>query len=386
MKLKRMHLSLILFSFFLVFIFCGKAPQLKADHVFQLGELNPQTERLGVFNSFKHHLLVIAITKKNSSPFDCQPNRYIFYNYKKETYFEILAGNLKINSDYSQLIKTRIHTMVGSAPQETSDWKMDVQDLLSRMNISSSTMEKGKMAGADGTIFCWQQPEIVNLKTRFEKPFPFLAANLCKFAWCSELYWTGSNQVRFWVQINPKELHLIQLDTQSGAYQYKKKSSTFLKKKFVQLNAPRDNLVTEKNLDDGSFTVSSHAKRSVKLLWKKQKNGKIKIQLIRAKKNSIAGKRTRNKIKVLLKEKKIAEAYQLLKFGFWLSPDDKEMKMERLRVYASLLMTDQFITSLKEDFSDDQRFDACKQLHVDQSLKNLWKQKSFINLFKQTCP
>ncbi len=384
MKSIRLLLKLFPLLVFTTFIFV--IPQLKANFVFQLDEINPEAERLGVFNSFKHHLLLVAITKKNRSPFDCQPNRYIFYDYKKEKYFEILAGNLKISSDYTQLIKTRIHTLVSAAPRENAEWKKNVEALLGKMNISSQTMEKGKSASTDGSVYCWQQPETIKLGDRFEKPFPFLAANLCKHAWCSELYWTSPDQVRFWVQINPKELHLIQLNTQSGVYQYKDKSTTFTKKSYVQLNAPRDNLITDKNRDNGSFTLSSRSKKSVRLSWKKQKNGKIRVELTREKENKLAGKKVIRQIRDLLKEKKYAEAFQLLNFGSWLSPGDENMKTERLRVYASLLMTDKFIQSLQDDFSDEARFNACKKLHVDDSMRNLWKQKNFTTLFKKTCP
>ena len=169
MKPKQLLFITLLFS--LVISIQTGFSDVKADDFLTLDEINPETSRLGVFNSFKHRLLLVAITKKNNSPFDCQPNRYIFYDYKKEKYFEILAGNLKISSDYSKMIKTKIHTIVSTAPDNSTEWKENVKNLLEAMNISSETMEKGKSLSTDGTAACWQQPALVDLSSGAEKAF-----------------------------------------------------------------------------------------------------------------------------------------------------------------------------------------------------------------------
>lgn len=372
------------FILLLVLVYLSTAPVL-ALQTLVLDELNPDTKNLSAFNSFKHHLLILAITKKNKSPFDCQENKYVFYDYRDNVYFEILAGNLKINGDYSKIFKTKIHSLGVMPVRNKGEWKKNVQTLLANLNVSSQTLESGKIKSSDGTMSCWQQPEVMTLSPKKTKTYPFLAANLCKNSWCSELYWLNSSSIQFWIQIKPKEYHLIRLNTKTGVHQFQKTSSKFYQKKPLQLNAPRDNLVTDKNIEKGQFVISSQKNKGIKLLWSTQKNGRIKATLVREHLDKKASNKVQKQIHQYVDNRQYTEAFQLLKFGFWLNPENKELKLERLRIYASLLQLDGFFNSLQSDFNESDRFYACQQMHLDNSLKNLWKQKSFSNKFKKIC-
>ncbi len=376
-----------LFRWILVFlVICfGPQPQTLADQVLLLDDLNPQTTNLGIFNSFLHHTIIVAITQKNSPPFNCHSNRYIFYEYGQENYFEITGGNLKINGNYSMLIASKVHTSIAQAKDSNLVQQSDIETLLSKMNISLQTFEQGKSTSTDGTVSCWQQPEIIELSTRTRRPMPFLMANLCEHAWCSEMHWTDNDHVNLWVQINAKEYHMIRLNAKTGAYEYINKSPKFTKAAFMQLNAPRDNLVTKENINNGAFTLNSKAGEHISVLWKLRPNKNIRIELIRAKKNGMAGRKVRNLVEQLISQKLYSEALQLLEFGFWLSPDDMDLKFERLRVYASLMLVDNFFRSLMDEFTKQERFDVCKKLHLDPALKKLWKQNHFSDKFKQSC-
>jgi hypothetical protein len=357
-----------------------------AEQVMVLDEFNPEVISFGVFNSFKHHLLLVALTKKNNSTFDCHPNRYIFYDYGKEDYYELLSGSLKISSDYSQLIMSKIHTIV-SLPeqQDNSEWKENIQALLSELNVSSITLENGKSVSTDRTVSCWQQPAIINFPAGTERLFPFLIANLCKQAWCSEFYWIDTENVQFWVHINPNELHLIRLNIKTGAFDFKKKTPKYFQNTFFQLNAPRENLVNDENINDGSFAINSQDGQRIRLHWKKNKNERIKLELTRNKEDRNAAENVRDSILKFAAEKKYTEALRLLKFGFWLSPNEFDLKIVKLKIFAALLLTDNFFKTLEDDFTKAERFEACQKLHIDESLKNLWQQKPFSNKFKELC-
>lgn len=368
-----------------VFLLLLTFSPLQADQTLLIDDLNLDSYRFSVFNTYKYHLLLLSITQKNDSLFDCQSNRYVFYDYREEQYFEILAGNLKINSDYSRLFLTRIHNLLAMPEKPSEEWKGNVQKLLKEMNVSAQTLENGKSISNDNSVSCWQQPEVMDLETRITRSFPFLAANLCKNAWCSELYWTNLNSIQFWVQINPKQVHLIRLNTQTGTHEFIDKRSRFFRKQFIQMNAPRDNIITEENLAKGSFSLSSRKGHEIQLEWKRQSNDKLKIELVRSASNPKAAKTVLEKIRRLIEKRQYTEAFRQVKFGFWLSPDDTDLKVERLRIYASLLLVDNFLNSLSSDFNDNDRFDACQRLHLDSALRNLWKQKRFSDTFKEIC-
>ncbi|MBU2512725.1 hypothetical protein KJ966_15415 [bacterium] len=356
-----------------------------ADQKLLLDEIDPAQNRFGVFNSFEHKLLVVSITHKNTPPFDCQVNRYIFYDYGNENYYEIHGGNLKINSNYTKLIYTKVHSLESVPAKDNPDWKENIRHLVNVLSISPLTLESGKSTSTDGSRICWQQPELIEIPSRKKTPFRYLSANDCQYAWCSDLYWSDLDHVQFWIQLKPKEHNLISLNTVTGVHEFKDKKSKSYRKSHVQLNAPRENLVTEKNLNDGSFSINSQVGSTKKLQWKSQPNGRILIQLVRDNENREAANKVREQIVELRSNKRSMEAYQILKFGFWLSPDDRQLKMERLRVFASLMQIDNLLNSLERDFNKEDRFTTCQDLHVDPIIINLWKQKRFKDSFNKLC-
>lgn len=382
MKFSR-HLKPILF-FPVLLMLCLQTSV--AEQVITLDEVHPKQTGFAAFNSFKHGLLLVAFTQKNIEPFDCLPNRYVFYDFKNEDYFEILAGNLLINGNYTKIFRTTIHTIGKLHEKNSGEWRKRIQSVMEKLNVSSETMESGKTSSSDGITSCWQQPEVVDLETRNETSFPFLAANLCKYSWCSEFYWVDNETIQLWVQLKPDEFHRIRMNTINGSHEFNDKTGRFYKKTFVQSNAPRANLVDEKNLEEGSFTISSRKGHGIRLVWKKRTNGKINVSLVREGKDSEACRKIASRINKQLRRKQYAEALQTVKFGFWLDPDDRNLKVTRLKVHASLLLVDSFFKHLTEDFTDRERFSVCQELHMDPALKNLWKQKHFAQTFKEKCP
>lgn len=366
-----------------VFFFLSQGLIAKQELI--LVELNPSSARLGVFNSYQHKLLLVSIVNKDKRLFDCLPNKYLIYSYKTEDFYEVLAGNLKVNSDFSKIFRTKIHTLGGVDQSNRKELTRRIRELMAGFNVSPQTMEAGKMISFDNSTVCWQQPELLSIQNKVLKSFPYLVANLCKKIWCSELYWVNSSRMQFWVQINPKEFHLVSLDINTGIVDYKKHGPAFFHSELVQMNAPRENLITQKNMVGKTIMLDSGKGKNIKISWTKAKNGKITVTLRRDSSNKQAVKNIKIKISNLIKQKKIPQALQLIKFAFWLDPGNTEVKMERLKAFASLLLLGKFYYSLQHDFMESELFGACQKLHLDQAFRNLWKKEEFIQRFKKIC-
>ncbi|MCP4754320.1 MAG: hypothetical protein GY866_25835 [Proteobacteria bacterium] len=356
-----------------------------AEQELVLAELDPESTHFGAFNSFKHTLLLISLEQNGKRPFGCLPNQYIFYNYRAEEYFAIFAGNVKINSDYTKVFRTKIHTLGGISPKNQKEWKRQARTLMKAFNISSQTMERGKMKSTNSSTVCWQQPELMDLHNKSLSSYPYLAANLCKSTWCSELYWVDSSHIKFWIHLDPKEFHLIRLNTETGGIKYEKHGPVFYRSEMRQMNAPRANLVTEENMSKNMIVLTSKKDKNIRLSWKSVKNGKIRVSLRRSKIDKTAVNDVRKKIDELVRKKRIPQALQLIKFAFWLDPENTDIKIERLKVYASLLLLEKIYDSLKNDFSQLERFNACQKLHLEKSFEILWKRNDFIKNFKEIC-
>ena len=366
----------------LVLIVCGN---VSAQQVMILSEHDPKGTQFSAFNSYQHKLLLVSLIQKEKSPFQCLPNNYFFYDFGKEDFFEITAGNLKIDNTYTKLLSTKIHTLGGVTKKNQKEWEKRIKNLLQELNVSAQTLEQGKMISQDKSLICWQQPELIHLLDKTKKTFPILAANLCKSSWCSELYWKDSQHMQFWVQIDPKKYHLMRLNTKSGESEFIKEGPKFSLAMMKQANAPRDDLVTDKNMAGKSVVLTSRNGKNVRLVWKKLKNGRIQVSLQRAKNDDLAARRIQTKIAKKISQKRIPEGLQLIKFALWLDPDNRSIKIQRLEAYASLLMVNELFKSLKTDFSKTQRFSACQKLHIEDTFKNLWKRENFIKQFKENC-
>jgi len=359
--------------------------KVSAQQVLILSELDPKTTQLSAFNSYQHKLLLISLVQKRKASFECLPNRYLFYDFGNEDFFEITAGNLKIDNTYTKLLRTKIHSVGGVTKQNQKEWENRVKDLLKTLNVSAQTLESGKMINADKSVICWQQPELIEIKRKTVKIFPYLAANLCQNQWCSELYWKDSQQIQFWVQIDPKRFHLMRLNTKTGKTTFIKDGPKFALAEFKQANAPRDDLVTQKNIFGKTMVLNSRNGVDIRFSWKLLRNGKIRVVLLRGKSDESAARKMQGKITGKIQEKRIPEGLQLIKFALWLDPGNQAVKIQRLQAYASLLMIDELFESLKIDFTKSQRFSACQKLHIGKAFKHLWKKDDFIKKFKENC-
>jgi len=234
---------------FCTIIFCTFAvTQIQAGQVLRLANLNPEQTALGVFHSYKHKILLVSLVQTGKSPFKCLPNQYYVYDYGTERYFEINAGNIKINSDFTRIFATRVHSLPGKQVSKASD-RNQVLTMLSRtLKIPAGIISAAQQKSSKPDRICWQQPELLDMQNTRLRSFPFLAANLCQHQWCSELYWTSPSSIRLWIFSKPKQYQLINLDVDKRTITVKSQSPRFTRPEMPQLNAPRENLVTKKNL------------------------------------------------------------------------------------------------------------------------------------------
>ncbi|MBU3917887.1 hypothetical protein KKA14_20360, partial [bacterium] len=304
-------------------------------------------------------------------------------------YYEISASNLKINSDYTSIFTTKVVALGRATSNKDLEWKHKANSLIKNLNVSAETLEASEMRSHDGNMVCWQQPGLADIHGNHLISYPLLAANFCDNSWCGEFYWTGSNSIQFWAQIHPRKYQLILLDTKSGTYEFKKQVPVSKRKTFPQLNAPRENLVTEKNISGHLIPLSSIQGNNIRISWNKLKNNKIRVSLSRNKFDAKTAINTTPKISKKIDQKEIPQALQLIKFALWLDPGNINIKTERLRAYWSLLLFDNLFESLKEDFTKEERFSACQKLHVETSLRTdmfrIRFQKQFDKNFDKIC-
>ncbi|MDH5559333.1 MAG: hypothetical protein OEY59_00595 [Deltaproteobacteria bacterium] len=365
-----------------LYFICGS---LSAQQLFNLAEIDPNQTNFEVYHSFQHKLLLVALTSKPNAKFDCSANRYLFYDFAKEIFFEIPAGFLLISKDYSKVFYTKIHTLGGLNLNNTKQWESDAALIIKALNISPETMEKAKIVSRVSNLACWMQPALYNLKSKKSQTFPYLAANLCKNKFCGEAFWPSNKEVQFWMQVDPKLHHLIRLNVNSLDIKYKKKGPVNLRDNLNQSSAPRENLINEKNLGKGQIKLLAKKGKEILLVWNTTTKGTIKIDLNRTKADHFASSHYQPLIQNLINKQKIPQAKSLIQFALWLEPKSQLILYENIKLMGSLLMYDEVFKSLKKDFDKPQRKGICQKIHLDKTFQKLWKNPLFIEAFKKNC-
>jgi hypothetical protein len=365
--------------------FAGSVTSLASERELLLGEIDPNRVQLGAFLSYQHQRLLIAFIQKKADEFDCLPNQYQLYHWETEDFHTVEAGNLKISSDYQSVFRTRIHSLGLLTDANRQMWRQRAEVLMSLLNISAATMEQGKTSSQKSGTACWQQPELLDMNLNPVHTYPYLAANLCRHTWCSELYWTGNRQIRFWIQQTPDQYQLITLNTATGTISYLQKSQIFNREWMEQANAPRENLVRADNLSGHQIMLSAHQLQRISFQWKGRTNGKIAVILRRNYDDPKGAKRQLPRISAMIEQRQVPEAMQLIRFALWLEPDQLDIKIERLKAFAALLMLESLYESLSRDFTPADRFSACQRLHLEEAFRKLWQRTDFIQKFQEIC-
>ncbi|MBT3225422.1 MAG: hypothetical protein HN580_10870 [Deltaproteobacteria bacterium] len=379
------------FGIFKKLIFCLlfgsvlSAYPVVAKQEMHLAELNPEKTALGVFNSYKHKILLISLVQIHKPSFNCLPNQYLFYDYGTENYFEIHAGNLKISSDYTRIFLTRIHSLSGIHPKNKLEWKKALTMLSKALKVPFTLISAAQQKSLKFNRICWQQPELLNIQNRLIRSYSYLAANLCENEWCSELYWTGPKNIQFWIHEKPQTYQLVNLNIEKGITTVKTQSKKFVRTHMTQLNAPRENLINSESLAGKTLVLKKNKKNSVTLVWRKGKTGRVYVTLTREGHDLKAAQRVQNEFALQIKSKQVRHALQTAEFSLWLDPRNQNLKIERLKAFVSLALMSQFYDSLKTDFSKSDRFAVCQKLHLEPSIRHLWKKDAFVHRFKEIC-
>lgn len=360
-------------------------PPILASQEIRLAELNPDKTALGVFRSFKHQILLVSLVQVDPPSFKCLPNQYYLYNYGSEQYVEINAGNLKINSDFTRMFITRVHSLpadqLNTPERQKQVLRMMSKTLKAPENLISAAQQKSRKPNR----ICWQQPELLDMQNQRIRSFPVLAANLCENQWCSELYWTGPKSIQLWIHSKIKQFQLVNLDVEKGTFSVKSTSHRFKRTSIPQLNAPRENLVSPKTQDGMVLVLKKQTRNSVKLEWHKETSGRIIVSLVRQGSDPGAAEKERARFNQYVKKKSTDKALQSARFALWLDPGNLKIKIDRLKLFVSMSRMNRFFTSLKQDFSSEERFTACQELHPDPAIRHLWKNDKFAQQFKSAC-
>ncbi len=356
-----------------------------AKQEMQLAELNPEKTALGVFNSYKHKIILISLVQVHKPSFTCLPNQYFLYNYGSESFFEIDAGNLKISSDFTRIFLTRIHSLSGIHPKNRLEWDKALTMLSKALKVPVALISAAQQKSLKLNRICWQQPELTRIETRLLRSYPYLAANLCQNEWCSELYWTGPKNIQFWVHKTPKTYQLVNLNIDKEITTVKTQSKRFIRTHIPQLNAPRENLINSESIAGKTLVLKKSKHNKVTLVWKKGKTGRIHVTLVREGSDRKAAQRIQKEFVLQIKNKQVQQALQTAEFSLWLDPQDQKLKTERLKAFVSLALMNRFYDSLKSDFSKSDRFEVCQKLHLEPAIRHLWKKGAFVHRFKEIC-
>ena len=356
-----------------------------ASQKLTVGKVNSTDTDFGLYHSYRYKQLLIAFTHRNGKTFECLPNRYIFYNYGLEDYFEIAAGNLLLNPDFTQFITTHIHTLTEPNGTTNPEGRGQVDRLAAKLKVSTATLKKGKTVGNDGKTACWQQPELYDARGSRIARYSLLAANLCEKLWCGDFLWPSTDRVQFWIRTLPDKQHWIELNTATGKIARLRSRTAFSLPDRPQQNAPRDNLISEQNREKGQFVLPSQKENRIGVFWERRGDGLTEIGLIREKSDRVAAGRTLKRVKAELRQKNLPAALNSIRFALWLDPNNDDVKFEHLKALASLHRYDEIFVRLRERFAKPERMKACQKMHVEKSFSKLWSREKYLAKFREAC-
>ena len=352
-----------------------------ANNKFKIAEINPEHTELNIYQSYQYKLFIIGIIQKTTEAFNCSPNKYFFYHYGKDQFFQISAGNLLINPNFKNIFATKVYTLEALSKENELSWKLEVKRIIKKLNTSSEILEKNKIKTTIGSS-CWQQPILYNIKGQVLNIIPQLMANFCPNQFCSEIHWKSPEKVHFWNQISPSKMQQFEYNITTKKKTYLKSSNNFNRKSFTQVNAPRDEIVDLSNSKQGIHKIINH---KLSFYWQLDKKNKLVIGFQRNVNNFKAAEENLSSISDLLANDELKRAFQQIRFGLWLLPDHFNTKFERLKLYAKLSIYDQIFKSINLDFSKKDTVSVCQKLHVDKSFSAIWKVEELVTLFNETC-
>ena len=352
-----------------------------ANIKFKLAEINPEQTELKIYRSYQYRLFIVSIIQKTTDAFSCSTNRYIFYHYGKDQFFQIASGNLLVNPNCTNFFATKVYSLEALNKENELSWKLEVKRIIKKLNTSSEILEKNKIITAKGST-CWQQPILYNIKGEVLEEIPQLLANFCPNQYCSDIYWKTPQKVQYWNQFSPIKIQQFEYNIATKEKTYLKVSKNITRPSYTQINAPRDEIVDPVNTKQGVHKIIDN---QLSFYWQTNKKNKLVIGFQRSDVNIKAVAENLSTISSLLTVGDLKRAFQQIRFGLWLLPDHFDTKFERLKLYAKLSIYDQIFKSIKLDFSEKDTVSVCQKLHIDKNFKAIWKDEKLITLFNETC-
>lgn len=358
--------------------------QLYAQNSFVLAEFNPENFELGIYHSYKYQTLLLSVVQKESALFECRPNQYFIYQYGKEKLNIVEAGDLKLDSQFQYALFTKIHSLGVMKKNVEWKWEKKAKSIMKKLDIPAQTLEAGKTQNSTQTISCWQQPSLLELARNKSRDYSYLVANFCDSRWCSELYWSGSMEAKFWINIEPTKIHKIILNLKNGKSVFQEISKPFKIKNYTQANAPRENLNSKKEKHNGVIILPKKPKNII-FSWKQGKNKLVVLKITRNSPEKVGLHNSKQKIQTLIKNRKFAIALKTIQFELWKNSDNDPIKFEKLKLYVQIHQLNDFFKSLDHDYNKSGRLKVCQRIHLEPTFRDLWKKQKFIAKFQKIC-
>ncbi|MDX2471117.1 MAG: hypothetical protein QNL04_11135 [SAR324 cluster bacterium] len=367
-------------SLFLVLISLLWVSSAFAQRSLELTKGNDGVLRL--YHSYKSHLLTLSTQKKPTETSACEQNQYLFYDYKKDSVFEVTGASMMITRDYKYAIVAEIVVIKAVEKSKLKEFTKSLKAIASELKASSTLLEKTAINKADGKAMCWQRLTVVDLATFSTKKYPIILANLCPVGNCSEIQIEKNGKVKLWANVEPNQMHQIIFDPKSGGYSFGAKKKEHSIKPRIFDNAFRENLLKKPS---GSLKLSSARRNKSSVTWKKIGRSPV-VKLLRTGVDVRRAQELSKKVAQLNKEKEYKRASNLASFALWLDPDSVGAGYEKLKAQGLMGDLKGFFQKLRKDFNYKARVQTCRKLHLDADLQPLWKKQAFIKSFKEVCP
>lgn len=356
------------------------APVLSAAEGLLLTRFDPEHQTAAAYHSFERGLLLLAFERRNPERFSCEGNRYFLYDAQSERMAWFEGGNLLVSGDFKRLVYLKTHVLEPVEPANLARWKAQAKSLSEQLQVSPPVLEAA--ASEQNGRLCWQQPVLVDLSDWSETPKPFLAENLCKKRWCSELYFESSDLLRFWARLAPKEVQLVRLDLNQGAHRILKRGEPFKQPELRQQHLARENLLAGKEIKNLQLPLVGGRR----LILRQERGGSLSMTLLRQKGDGKLAKTRLEEAKKLRAQGQPQAAYTQARLSSWLNPVDFEPRYLQLQALAGYAGSGAVFDLLNEEFKGQHKNRACQRIHLDQAFKRLKKQPLFLDQFAAACP
>ena len=347
------------------------------ERTLELGPLQAG-QHARAFHSFKHRLLLVALTSLPNERNACSANQYHFYDYQQQSYRQIQAKDLKVSPNFRYVIYAEPIRISAVTQAEFANFGENLKQIALQLQAPSALLEETGTMNHDGLSRCWFRPRILDLKSGADRAYPLILANQCKTGVCLGIEWEKSGKAKVWVRLKKDSFNSIRLSPGYDKLGFLTAKKPFTRTPRIQSNAIRVNIIKGER---GEFRLQKSKRNETRLTWREDG-----IRLLRTGVDVKAANRLSQELKKALQEGKMDRAEDIKRFALWLDPDSEEIAYTALKAQALAQDFPGFFKQLRYGMDYRTRVQTCRKLHLDEDFKPLWKEEAFIQGFKENCP